>query len=320
MKLNRTNFPSEMIWRLNKTSVSYFPAKRKKYQTPILFIYSIINKPSILNLTPDSSVIKSFTNQGYDVYLLDFGSPGIEDKNIGLNEYILYIHKAVKRIVHHSGSHRISLFGYCLGGTFAAIYTSLYPTHIKNLILFAAPIDFETLPFLNSWKKEWLHEKKHLLQSLKNEYGIIPASFVKHGMKWLISPFSITPKLAVLSDLSNEDSVNRWISFNQWLNDHIPMSGKVFQEFMNDLVTENKLVKNKLIIHGKRVSLKNIRCPMLVITTENDTLVPKEMTFPIMKKVSSMDKKFLSIKGGHISIALRTNKPLDIFQWIEKRS
>lgn len=50
---------------------------------------------------------------GYEVYLLDWGSPGYEDKKIGLDTYIeKYLKQAVKRAIRHSGAEEITIIGY----------------------------------------------------------------------------------------------------------------------------------------------------------------------------------------------------------------
>ena len=43
-------------------------------------VYALINKPYILDLTKGGSFIEYLVNRGFDVYLLDWGTPGIEDK------------------------------------------------------------------------------------------------------------------------------------------------------------------------------------------------------------------------------------------------
>jgi len=318
--LNSGQASSEKIWKLNKTSLTYFPSRKKLFQTPILFVYSIVNNPNILNLTPNSSVINGFTNQGYDVYLLDFGSPGLEDMDMSIDDYISHVQKAVVRCLHHANTSQLNLFGYCLGGTFAAIYTSLFPENVKNLVLFAAPIDFETLPILNEWKEEWIKEDNDWLNTSIREVGIIPAKFIEDGIKLTFSPISITPKLALINHIQNKDYVERWTELNKWLKGHVPMAGKTFLQMMNKWIKNNELIKNKFTVHGKKVKLNNIRCPLLVITTKNDDLVPKEMTSPIMDVVSSIDKTYHILKGGHISLALKNKKPTEIIQWLNKRS
>ena len=118
--------PRNEVWKKNKSVLWYYPAMQKKYEIPLFFVYSLFNKPYILDIAPKTSVIEGLTNMGYEVYLLDWGSPGYEDKKIGLDTYIeKYLTTAVKRALRHSGADEITLVGYCLGGTIASIYASI---------------------------------------------------------------------------------------------------------------------------------------------------------------------------------------------------
>ena len=45
------------------------------YAEPVLFCYALINRPYILDLQPDKSVVGSYLRRGFDVYLIDWGVP-----------------------------------------------------------------------------------------------------------------------------------------------------------------------------------------------------------------------------------------------------
>ena len=124
--------PKEVIWTKNKTKLyRYQPAIKKTNKVPILMIYALINKPYILDLYPGNSLIEHLTNQGHDVYLLDWGTAGHEDRHIKLDDYILdYIPRAIKKVLQTSDAKEISvlrlLYGWnndsyfhCTSSTFA---------------------------------------------------------------------------------------------------------------------------------------------------------------------------------------------------------
>jgi polyhydroxyalkanoate synthase len=41
---------------------------------PLLFCYALVNRPYILDLQPDKSVIRRYLERGFDVYLIDWGT------------------------------------------------------------------------------------------------------------------------------------------------------------------------------------------------------------------------------------------------------
>src|SRR6476660_3362156 len=75
--------PKQAIWTKNKATLyRYVPEKEKKFRIPILMMYALINKPYILDLTKGNSLVEYLTDQGFDVYLLEWGTPGYEDKHM----------------------------------------------------------------------------------------------------------------------------------------------------------------------------------------------------------------------------------------------
>lgn len=49
-------------------------------------------------MAPGNSTIENFTRNGFDVYLLDFGIPGYEDKDITASDYeVDYIQRGVQK-------------------------------------------------------------------------------------------------------------------------------------------------------------------------------------------------------------------------------
>jgi len=126
----------ELIWTKNKAKLyRYQPAIKKTNSVPILMVYALINKPYILDLTPGNSLIEHLTNQGHDVYLIDWGTPGYEDKNMKLDDYILdYMPRVVKKVMQTSGANEISLFGYCMGGTMTSIFAALHTFHFSSFL------------------------------------------------------------------------------------------------------------------------------------------------------------------------------------------
>ena len=56
---------------------------------PLLLVFALMNRPSILDLRPGNSFVEYMVDQGFDVYLLDWGTPGQEDRNLKFDDYVL---------------------------------------------------------------------------------------------------------------------------------------------------------------------------------------------------------------------------------------
>lgn len=68
--------PKDAVWSLNKATLYRYrptrPADERK-PVPLLLVYALINKPYIFDLRPGQSFVEYLRDEGYDVYLIDWG-------------------------------------------------------------------------------------------------------------------------------------------------------------------------------------------------------------------------------------------------------
>lgn len=312
--------PRQALWKRNKATLWYYPAPVKKYHTPLYLIYSLVNQPTILDLMPNTSLIGALTNAGYEVYLIDFGIPRYEDRDMTIDDYVLkYIQPGARIALKHSNSDNISVIGFCLGGTLAAIYAAIANEPIENLILFVTPVDFSYVP-----KFDLLHQaikdETINLSPLIDGLGIIPAAFIQYGVRLITSPVYISPYLSLLEKGHNKDYAHKWSLFNQWTKEHIAFPGAALKQIVNDLIIHNKLMTGKYKIGGEPARLQQISANLLVIASTNDELVPLEQALPMMTLARSQDKELILLPNGHTGIASGAGLPIDFFRWLAKRS
>src|SRR5579859_3281890 len=139
--------PKEVVWTLNKAKlyryISMVPPEQRR-PVPLLLVFALMNRPTILDLRPGASFIEYMVKRGFDVYLLDWGTPGPEDKHLKFDDYVLeYLPRAIRKLKSVSGSDTFSLLGWCIGAIITTMYAALRPNDgLRNLILLTAPLDF----------------------------------------------------------------------------------------------------------------------------------------------------------------------------------
>lgn len=311
--------PRQLVWKKNKSVLWYHPSPEKKYDTPIFLVYSLLNKPYILDISEQGSVIGNLTKRGYDVYMFDWGSPGLEDKDIALDNYVLdYLEVAVKRALRHSGAEEISLIGYCLGGTLSAILASITDLPIKNLVLAAVPIDYSVAIIPDKWVKA-LQEGTLNFDRFSEAYGVIPSEFL-YTIFMALQGFNIGPNINLITRGHDAEYVDKWRRMDKWMKDPVSFSATSFRQMFNELYKENKLIKGELMIGGRKVDLSKINCSLLVITSTNDRLVLEKQSLPVMDLVSSEDKTYQLVEAGHVSLALTGKFAFAVDPWLAPRS
>src|SRR2546429_8009499 len=128
-KANVAQTPKEVVWTLNKAKLYHYipvvPAEQR-HKVPLFLVFALMNRPSILDLRPGNSFIEYMVKHGYDVYLLDWGAPGPEDKDLKFDDYVLdYLPRAIRKLKAVLGSDEFSMLGWCIGAIPTTIYAAL---------------------------------------------------------------------------------------------------------------------------------------------------------------------------------------------------
>ncbi|MCZ7399810.1 MAG: alpha/beta fold hydrolase [Candidatus Methanoperedens sp.] len=179
--------PSDIIYTEDKmTLLHYIPTVEKPHPVPILIVYALVNRYYILDLQPDKSVIKKLLDEGFDVYIIDWGYPSGSDRYLTLDDYVNgYINNAVDKIKERSGLDKITLLGVCQGGTFSVMYAAQHPEKVENLVTLVAPVNFDSdTGLLHIWAKSLDVDK------IVDYYGIVPGDFLNGGFL-LTDPFRL---------------------------------------------------------------------------------------------------------------------------------
>jgi polyhydroxyalkanoate synthase len=276
-----------------------------------------------LDLKPGKSVVAHFVQKGFDSYLIDWGIPTDADRQLSLDDYINgYLLNVVEHVRERTGSEKVNLLGYCMGGTMSSMFTALHPHLVKNLILMAAGIDFSTREgLLNLWSDAKFFD----VDKFVDAFGNCPASFLQSAFLMLKPVANVIEKpLNFYEKMDDAGFVDDFLTMETWLNDNVPVAGETYREFVKYLYQQNRLVKGTMPIGRHVVNLKNITCPVLNIMASRDDLVPCAQSLPFNDLVSSADRKTLQISAGHIGLAVgsRAQRELwpQVVEWLAERS
>jgi poly[(R)-3-hydroxyalkanoate] polymerase subunit PhaC len=298
--------PKVMVWALNKAKLyRYQPLlpPEKRYPVPLLLVYALINKPYIFDLRPGRSFVEFMLQQGFDVYLLDWGPPGPEDRKMRLDDYAgEYLPRAVRKLLHLSGAREFSVLGYCIGALLTVLYAAQHPTApIRNIVLLAPPLDFGVRN--DSLFSIWLDEKYFDVDKLVDRLGNIPAQVIEVASKMLKPVENYVGAYETLMErLDKPEAKENWQAMHKWVHDGVPFAGEAFRQWVKELVRENRLIKGELVIKGQPVNLANIRASFLDVVAEADHLVPLSESLSVLDAIASQDKQLLKISAGHVGL------------------
>jgi polyhydroxyalkanoate synthase len=300
--------PSEVVWQRGRARLyHYLPLAERAVGTPLLMVYSLINKPYILDLFPGGSFVEFLLRQGFDVYLLDWGIPTDADRHLVLEDYVQTMLPAVvRRIARDSPTGRASILGYCMGGLLVVLYAALHPRAPLDAVgCLATPVDYHRMGLLSTWSDQRFFD----VDALVDRLGNIPGEMIDQQFRMLrpASEYSPVQYVQLWQNILNDRYVEQYRAVNKWARDHIPFPGECMRQVTKELSWGNKLVKDELVLGGRLVRLEAIARPFLHACATYDHIVPYESAAPLVQKVGSEDKEEIVLQGGHVSLVAGRN-------------
>jgi len=294
--------------------------EKQRIRTPLVICYALVNRPYMMDLQADRSLIRGLLQRGLDVYLIDWGYPDGADRYLGIDDYVMgYLPNCIDYISRASHSPRVNLLGVCQGGTLSLCYAALFPERLRNLITMVTPVDFRTPEnLLTKWTE-------HVdLDALAATTGNMPGELLNALFLGLM-PFRLTSQKYVdlLDHIDDPRALENFLRMEKWIFDSPDQPGEMFRQFMTWLVRENRLAAGTLELRGRRVDLRNVAMPVFNVYATQDHLVPPSASIPLEKLVGSDDYSSYAFPGGHIGIyvsgSAQKEVPARIADWLRKR-
>lgn len=296
------------------------------FPIPLLISYALVNRPYMVDLQEDRSLVRNLLEMGIDIYLIDWGYPARNDQWISLEDYVQgYVGGCVDYIREARDLESINLLGICQGGVFSMCYTALNPEKIKNLIVMVAPVDFHVRDgLLNVWMGCGASTPPVNPEWMVDALGNIPGDLMNFGFL-MLKPFELgLQKYLGLLDIieDTQRSVN-FLRMEKWIFDSPDQAGAAWSQFVQDFYMGNKLINGEVILGDQRVDLKNITMPVLNLYAENDHLVPPSSSVVLKDYVGTNDYAVRSFPAGHIGMyvsgRIQKELPPTIADWLKAR-
>lgn len=288
----RLRLGTSVLWR-------YRPLGPAAPVAPLVICYALVNRPTMMDLQPDRSLIRGLLAHGLDVWLVDWGYPGPEDRGLSLDDYAnVRLGACMDRVRQECGVPAVNLLGVCQGGTLSLCQAALHPDRVRNLVTMVTPVDFHTPDNLLS---KWVRRLD--VARMVEVQGNVPGTLLNATFLALM-PFRLTvQKYAGLADMADDRAaLANFLRMEQWIHDSPDQAGRAFSEFVRWFFQENRLVRGGLALGGREVDLRRIGCPVLNVFAKRDHLVPPSASRPLAGLTGSRDYSEFEFDGGHIGL------------------
>jgi polyhydroxyalkanoate synthase len=283
--------PHDVIFAENKWRLLRYRSPGLRHETPILIVPSLINRHYVLDLLPGKSLIEYLVEAGHDVHVVDWGTPGDEDRLLSFDDIC---DRYLGHALHVTG--RAHLLGYCLGGTLAAIHAAAHPERVASLCALAAPIRFHDDGLLAAWTRSPGFQPATLVDALGN----VPWPLMQASFHLLRPTLTLSKLVHVLDRAWNDEFLDGFLALETWGNDNVSFPGACWRQYVEQLYRDDALADGRFRLGGRSAHLAMIDAPVLAVTFEHDGIVPWRGAACLLDLVSSEVKEHLHLPGGHV--------------------
>lgn len=298
-----------IIWRDGQTHLRKVQSSNNEADT-ILFIPSLVNKCDVFDLCTERSMAGWFNDQGYNVYILDWGDL-LKERDIdlcGINKKFI----GALHFLRQENNGRVHCLGYCMGGVLSLGALALEPNLADSLTLLATPWDF--------------HAGHKTLYNRIQYWG--PSALMQADKKQMLSAHSLQTLFASVDPLLAQKKFSRFLEFEEgsaaynifvavedWLNDGVDIPHTIAQDTIQNWYLNNNLAQKKWRINGALVDIAKIKIPVCVVASRKDRLVDFESSMAVKKEI--LAAHMIEPDCGHIGMIAGAKSIEDVWQPIE---
>ncbi|MEW5737322.1 MAG: alpha/beta fold hydrolase [Myxococcota bacterium] len=291
--------PADEVFAENKWRLLRYRARPEglMFRTPILLVPSLINRHYVLDLMPGKSFAEYLVAQGFDVFCIDWGTPGDEDRFLTFDEVVdSYLGRAIRQVAAHAPGEKVHVLGYCMGGSLAAIHAAVHPERIASFVALAAPIRFRDDGLLS----RWTNTKGFDVDVLVDAAGNVPWQLMQSAFHLLRPTLNLSKAVTLIDRAWNDEFLDGFLALETWGNDNVSLPGEFYRTYIHALYQDDGLVSGRFHLKGRRVDLKNLTCPTLAVTFEHDSIVPAASASVLLEACGAKVKQHVHLPGGHV--------------------
>jgi polyhydroxyalkanoate synthase subunit PhaC len=285
--------------------IQYKPLAQKVYARPLLIVPPCINKYYILDLSPESSLVRYALEEGHQVFILSWRNA---DQSIAHKTWDDYVEQGVLETIgvvrDITGEDKINTLGFCIGGTILstalAVAAARGEEPAASMTLLTSMLDFSDTGVLDVFVDEAHVQMRE--QSIGGKNGA-PAGLMR-GIEFANTFSYLRPNDLVWNYVVDNYLKGRTpqaFDLLFWNSDSTNLPGPMCVWYLRNTYLENKLKNpNALTVCGESIDLSRLTLPTFIYGSREDHIVPWKSAYA-SAPILTGPQTFVLGASGHIA-------------------
>ncbi|MCA1656061.1 MAG: alpha/beta hydrolase [Pseudonocardiaceae bacterium] len=264
----------------NRSVYRFVAHDRELSGEPVLLVPPLAAPALCFDLRRGCSVAEHLVDQGRRLYLVDYGTVRFSDRGLGLEHWIdEVLPRTIRAVSKDAGGAPVHVVAWCLGGIMSLLAHADQPNlPIGSISTVGAPIDMSAIPLVAPIKPLVDVTNGWILTPVYRVLGGAPRALVKRVFQLSAIDKVITKPYAIVSHLDDRDFLAQIEAVDRFTDNMVAYPGRTFGQMYHRFFRSNDLSNGEVDFGGRRISLAEVKAPVLVVAGTGDSIAPQRAT------------------------------------------
>ena len=296
-------------------TLRHYPANDAKAAAKrplILCVPSLINRYSILDISPRQSLVRFLSQElGLHATVVDWGEPEEAQAEQSMAHYAETLIRVVRHL-RREYARPIVLLGYCMGGVLAVAAAQLCGD-VKGMALLATPWDYAHYPTRSA-----IIDHRASIEQEVERAPLLEADKLQ-SLFYLSNPLRVYRRYSTFAAMQQESEMRHFVAVEHWANDGVSLVRGVARECLVQWPCDNVLAAGDWKVENQPIKPDSIGKPAFVAIPHKDTIVPREVANSLALLLPQAS--VISPSSGHVGMLVGTRARAELWlplaNWLE---
>ena len=273
---------------------------------PILLVPPLAVSIACFDLRAEQSVVEFLVQTtGRPVYVVDYGSIGFADRQMGFEDWIDGIlPMTIQQVSFRHGGAPVDVVTWSLGGTLTLLTAAAHSRlPLRSIAAIGTPIDYAKIPYVKAVRQLGRLTGGNIVHAANRALGGQPGWAVRTGFRLTALQRELTKPWFVLRNLHDTDAIGRMEAVDRFIDGMPGYPGRLYGQLYSRIILRNELAAGRLTLGTRVLELRNVRQHVLIVGGTTDAIAPTASVRKAAKVLpGAASVTYVEAPGSHLGV------------------